>query len=175
MALVFQYGSNMSVVRINAADRLAGDAKPICVARTVETFELVFSVWSHSNECAAADLSPCSTGRNIYGVLYDVPDFLLTRATAKQRGRKSLDAIEGEGTNYVRTTIDLVTNDESPVRAITYLAKERKSDLTTSKAYVDHILAGLKEHNMPADYVQYVLAKIIENNRGLRTELPGVT
>ena len=79
MALVFQYGSNMSVVRLNSDGRLAGDAKAVCVATTVEPFELVFSVWSKSNSCAAADLLPSSAGRNVYGVLYEIPDFLLLR------------------------------------------------------------------------------------------------
>jgi len=46
MALVFQYGSNMSVARLNSDDRLAGDAKVVCVATTIEPFDLVFSVWS---------------------------------------------------------------------------------------------------------------------------------
>ena len=34
MTLVFQYGSNMSVARLNSNDRLDGDAKTIGVART---------------------------------------------------------------------------------------------------------------------------------------------
>lgn len=175
MALVFQYGSNMSVARLNGEDRLTGDAKPICVAKTIEPFELIFSVWSKSNNCAAADLLPSKTGRNIYGVLYEVPDFLLSRDTAKQKSRKSLDAIEGEGTNYVRATIGLIANDGEKARAITYLVKNRQVNLKTSAAYVGHILAGLREHNMPYEYYQYVRSKIIENNGDLRDALPAFT
>jgi hypothetical protein len=36
-------------------------------------------------------------------VVYDVPDFLMARDTAAQRKRKSLDAIEGEGTTTLAT------------------------------------------------------------------------
>ncbi len=172
MALVFQYGSNMSVARLNSEDRLAGDAKPICVARTAEPFELVFSVWSRSNNCAAADLLPSKTGRKIYGVLYEVPEFLLSRDTARRKSRKSLDAIEGEGTNYVRATIKLITHDEVTVSAITYLVKNPQANLKTSVAYVGHILVGLREHRMPEEYRQYVRSKIIENNGELRDALP---
>ena len=43
MAVVFQYGSNMSVRQLNSADRLAGDAKLIGVARTVESYDLAFT------------------------------------------------------------------------------------------------------------------------------------
>lgn len=172
MALVFQYGSNMSVARLNAVDRLAGDAEAICIARTAEPFELVFSVWSKSNSCAAADLLPNKAGRSIYGVLYEIPEFLIFRDTAKQRNRKSLDAIEGEGANYVRTTIGLITNDGEPVSAITYIVKNRQPNLKTSAAYVTHILTGLREHGMPAEYCQYVRSKIIENNGELSESLP---
>ena len=171
MALVFQYGSNMSVARFNGEDRLAGDAKTICVARTAEPFELAFSVWSNSNSCAAADLLPSKTGRNIYGVLYEVPEYLMSRDAAKRSGRRSLDAIEGEGKNYVRATINLTTNDEATVSAITYLVKTPQINLKTSAAYVGHILAGLREHNIPEEYRQYVRSKIIENNGELRDDL----
>ena len=175
MALVFQYGSNMSVARLNGDDRLAGDATPVCVAMTVEHFELVFSVWSRSNNCAAADLLPSDAGRTVYGVLYEIPDFLLSRETAKERDRKSLDAIEGEGKNYVRSTIEVITNNGATVSAITYVVKNRQTNLKTSAAYVSHILDGLNEHNLPAEYCLYVRAKIVENNGDLVNALPVLT
>src|SRR6185295_14398140 len=146
MALVFQYGSNMSAARLNSAKRLAGDARTICVAKTVEYFELVFSVLSKSNNCAAADLLLSKAGRNIYGVLYEIPEFLLSRDAAKRKSRKSLDAIEGEDRNYVRTEIDVITDNGATVRAITYLGKNPQANLKTSAGYVGHILAGLLEH-----------------------------
>jgi len=171
MALVFHYGSNMSLARLNHADRLAGDAKAIGIARTVEPFELVFTVWSKTNACAAANIVPSQTGRSIYGVVYDIPDFLLSRDSAKDHNRKSLDAIEGEGTNYVRKTIELVKTDGSKLSAITYVVKDRKTDLKTSLSYVQHILDGLKEHDIPEEYRRYVVSRIIENNRKLEKEM----
>lgn len=168
MALIFQYGSNMSTARLNSAERLVGDAKLIGVARTVVPFEFGFTVWSGGNGCAAADLVPTEKGRSIYGVLYEVPDFLLSCDTAAARGRKSFDEIEGE---YVRTPVELITIDGSQVQAITYLVRERVPDLKTSLAYVSHILLGLQEHSMPEDYCQYVLSKIVENNPELTGQL----
>ena len=85
--------------------------------------------------------------------------------------RKSFDAIEGEGTNYVRTRIDLVKADESKFAAVTYVGRDSKANLLTSLAYVQHILAGLKEHGMPREYCQYVRSRIIENNRELAQAL----
>jgi len=165
MALVFQYGSNMSTARLNSAERLVGDARLIGVARTVATFEFGFTVWSGGNGCAAADLVPTDKGRSIYGVLYEVPDFLLSRDTAEARGRKSFDAIEGE---YVRTPVELIAGDGSQVQAITYLVRERQPNLKTSLAYVSHILAGLREHGIPEEYCAYIRSKIVENNLELK-------
>lgn len=162
----------MSVARLNGRDRLAGAAKVICVAMTAESFEFVFSVWSKSNNCAAADLLLSKTGRNIYGVLYDVPDFLLSRDSAKPR--KSLDEIEGEGTNYDRKKIDLIKNDGAHVHAVTYLVKNPQANLKTSADYVRHILAGLQEHSIPAEYCQYVRSRIIENNRELINNIEAI-
>jgi AIG2-like family len=170
MAVVFQYGSNMSVRRINSKDRLGGAAKLIGAGRTVEPYELAFTVWSRTNNCAAADLIPTDAGRSIHGVLYDIPDCLLSRDTAKER--RSLDPIEGEGGNYNRKHIEVVKPDGQKFMVLTYVLRNRKLGLKTSLAYVRHILCGLKEHDLPEDYFRYVLSRIIENNSELLPSLP---
>jgi hypothetical protein len=88
MALVFQYGSNARSERLNANDRLCGDARPVGIAHTQDYYELDFTVWSKKNKCAAADIVPGS-GRKIWGVLYEIPDYLIRRETSGKR--KSLD------------------------------------------------------------------------------------
>src|SRR5580700_6751212 len=101
VALVFQYGSNCLDSQINSKDRLCGDAQFIDIAETLDDFQLAFDVWSTGRQCAASDIVS-SPGSKVWGVLYDVPDFLIERKTAAAQNRKSLDAIEGEGTNYER-------------------------------------------------------------------------
>ena len=83
-----------------------------------------------------------------------------------------MDAIEGEGVNYDRRNIEVVTSDGQKRMAVTYVVKNRKTHLKTSLAYVRHILCGLKEHDLPEDYFQYVLSRVIENNSELRPSLP---
>jgi cation transport regulator ChaC len=167
MTFVFQYGSNMSSARLNSADRLAGDAKVICVAKTVALYEFAFTVLSKSNKCAAADIVPSLDGQHIYGVLYEVPDFLIYRDSAKANNRNSMDSIEGEGKNYIRQTIELEKMDGSRLNALTYVVKDRRLDIKTSIHYVQHILDGLNENNMPEQYRRYVLRQIIANNSEL--------
>lgn len=171
MTVVFQYGSNMCSARLNSADRLAGDAKVLCVAKTVDLFKFAFTVWSKTNVCAAADIIPSSVGQHIFGVLYEVPDFLISRDSAKVHNRKSMDAIEGEGKNYIQQTIKLEKIDGSEVNALTYVVKDRKNDIKTSMQYVQHILDGLKEHNISEEYHRYVVSQVIANNSDLAQQL----
>ena len=169
MALIFQYGSNMSTERLNSEARLQGDAKYVRNAYTVDDFELDFTVCSKNNRCAAADIV-LGSGRKIWGVLYEIPDYLICRDTSGDR--RSLDKIEGEGKNYRRIPISLKDIDGQPVEAQTYVVlKERDYELQTSLDYVTHILNGLYKHDMPDEYITYVKQRIINNNPSLGTAI----
>jgi len=166
MALIFQYGSNTSTARINAAERLGGDAKVIGLVRTRECFQLEFSVWSRTNGCAAASLAP--GGRQpIWGVLYEIADALVFRGASP---RRTLDQIESEGVNYLRTSIEVLSEPNAARTALTYIAKEPRRDIRTNARYASHVLRGLKEHGAPLDYLHYVRTQIQRNNPAL-TEL----
>lgn len=161
MAFIFQYGSNMSTERLNSVERLNGDASIVGVAKTEQRFEVLFNVWSKTNNCAAASLETVENGVHIYGVVYDVPDYLISRDTSLVAHRKSMDQIEGEGNNYYRTSIALLMHDGRPLTALTYLAKTPKTNIKTSQAYAQHIMVGLSEHKMPADYREYIKTRIV--------------
>lgn len=172
MTIVFQYGSNMRSARLNSVDRLAGDAKVIGIGQTVDLFEFAFTVFSKKNECAAADIVPSKeAGRRIFGVLFEVPEFLIARDSSKTHNRKSMDAIEGEGVNYVRQVIEVERLDGANVKALTYVVKDRRCDIKTSMQYVQHILDGMKENNIPEEYRKYVIAQVIANNSNLAQQL----
>lgn len=168
--LYFAYGSNMDSQRLNGDERLKGDARPLGLMCTQEQFELEFTVRSVTNECAAATLASGS-GRTIWGVLYEVPDWLILRETSSNR--KSLDEIEGEGKNYTRVGIKLDYPNGSPIaeQAITYLAKQPTTGQQTSHDYVHHIICGLREHKAPEEYVGYVKERITTNNPALHDEI----
>ena len=158
----------MSTQRLNGQDRLAGGAKVIGVVQTVEPYELAFTVWSKSNNCAAADIAANPEGRTLYGVLYDIPDALIYRSTAKDIGRRTLDVIEGEGKTYVRKNILVRQDNGSEVQSLTYVAKNRDLSVKTDESYVSHILTGIDEHSLPIEYRKYVLQQVILNNPNLR-------
>jgi hypothetical protein len=168
MALVFQYGSNTSSARLNSEQRLRGDARDLGLVCTEAPFELDFDVWSTRNACAAADIRE-GRGRPIWGVLYEVPDYLIRRETSGKR--RSLDAIEGE--RYGPRVTRVRWPDGTPVagEVITYTVLNPQAGLRTSLKYASHIIAGLREHGATAEYLAYVKQRVIANNPDLKAQV----
>ncbi len=170
MTLVFQYGSNCSESEMNSKTRLCGDAKFIDIAETVDDYELAFDVQSTERGCAASDIVRKAGGK-AWGVLYEVPDYLIHRETAKARKRKSFDQIEGEGKNYKRETIQVRRQNGDIVTALTYSVNNPTTGLMTNKDYVEHIIRGLRDHKVPEGYIAKVKAIAVANNPGIASEL----
>ena len=163
MALVFQYGSNCSDAQMNSLERLRGDARFIGIAQTLEDYRLTFDVWSAGRGCAASNIVP-TAGSTVWGVLYDVPDWLMNRDSARKRQRRSFDSIEGEGSNYRRTQIDVRKSDAQVLTATTYVVIEPRAGLKTNLEYVGHIIRGLRERRIDTAYIETVKAIAAENN-----------
>ncbi len=169
-AVIFQYGSNCLESQINGENRLRGDAKFIGIAHTVEDYQLAFDVLSKNRGCAASDIVP-SVGSKVWGVLYEVPHFLIGRETAREKGRTSLDQIEGEGTNYERRSIHVKSPNGRVRTAITYTVIKPITDAKTNLEYVRHIVLGLREHGIPQEYIDNVKAIACVNNPSITTEV----
>jgi len=170
MTLVFQYGSNCSESQINSKDRLRGDARFVDIAETVEEFELAFDVWAKNRGCAASDIVR-KPGGKVWGVLYEVPDHLIGRKSAKARGRRSFDEIEGECTNYKREMINVRRPTGETVLALTYTVKSPTQGLKTNIDYVSHIVKGLRERKVCDQYIAKVKAIAAANNPGIAAEV----
>ena len=170
MAILFQYGSNCSETQINSPDRLCGDAIFVDIAETVHDYRITFDVFSRKRGCAAADIIP-SPGHKVWGVLYEVPDWLVDRKSAKKRNRKSLDAIEGEGTNYRRIDTDVRRPGGQLIKAVTYVVIDPKPGLQTSLEYVSHIVVGLRDRGVDVAYIDTVKSIAAQNNPGICADL----
>jgi cation transport regulator ChaC len=155
MALVFQYGSNCSDSQINDHTRLRGDGVFAGIAETLNDYQLAFNVHSVNRGCAACDIVS-TPGSKVWGVLYEVPDWLMDRETARARDRKSFDAIEGEGSNYRRTEIEVRRSDGLVLFATTYVVSHPQSGLRTNLEYVSHIIVGLRERGVNSGYIDKV-------------------
>jgi len=72
-----------------------------------------------------------------------------------------------EGPRYEPTTITVRTADGQEVRATTFLVKKdaERDGLWTTKEYVGHIVAGLRQHGAPPDYVEHAITVAVEHNQ----------
>jgi hypothetical protein len=163
MALLFQYGSNCDEDQLNGKDRLNGDARFISIAETVDDFSLVFDVWAKRRGCAAADIVN-TPSHKVWGVLYEVPDYLITRETAHAQGRRAMDDIEGESKVYKRESISVRKPDGQIITALTYRVIAPKDGLQTNIEYVRYIVKGLRDHGVAAEYIDTVKRTAMLNN-----------
>ncbi len=159
--LMFQYGSNCNERRLNCASRLGGMAHDLGLAETTETYDLAFDVWSKTNGCAAGDLvHPESSGRRVWGVLYEIPD----------PGFETLCRIEGP--RYEPQPISVRDQQDVSQEARTFLAKpaDRAIGLWTSAMYVEHIVSGLRTHGAPDPYIDYIIDRAVSTNQVAKEE-----
>jgi hypothetical protein len=167
MPLVFQYGSNCDTGRLNGPKRLAGAAVCLGLAQTSDEYEMAFDVWSDGNGCATADLvSAPGSGLHVWGVLYEIPADRI-RGRKRPDGKKTLEEIEGR--RYEERPIKVRDEDGSEIQepVTTFLVKqdERRQGLWTKPDYVRHIVKGLRDHDIPEEYVQYVIDVAIRTNQ----------
>jgi gamma-glutamylcyclotransferase (GGCT)/AIG2-like uncharacterized protein YtfP len=156
MPLVFQYGSNCLEERLNSPERLGGGARYDGRAQTIGEYEIAFGVWSRGNGCAAADLQTVERKeQHAWGVLYQMTDERLER----------LRQIEGR--RYEEKPIAVRTSAGEIREAKTFLVRptERQQRLWTSGTYVGCIVKGLREHQVPEEYVQQVIDVAIRTNK----------
>jgi hypothetical protein len=154
MALVFQYGSNCTAARLNGPKRLKGHAKDLGRAQTVEDFDIAFDVVSSTNGCAASDLIQ-TPGRKAWGVLYKL-------------SKDAFDELKViEGARYQEKPILVIDKNGKRRKAKTFVVREddRRQDLATSAAYVSWIIYGLREHDIPEDWISHVFNVAVETNQ----------
>jgi hypothetical protein len=167
MTLLFQYGSNCDERRLNNKERLDGAAQNGALAETVDEYDLAFSVWSNGNQCAAGNLiQGHGTGRHALGILYQVRTDRIRGQHSE--GKKTMTSIEGR--NYEEHPIKVRTLDGTIHDAITFLVKPeaRQVGIATSSAYVKHIVDGLREHNAPQAYIEYVIDRALATNQAVQ-------
>jgi cation transport regulator ChaC len=134
----FAYGSNMSREQVRHRAGEPAEEKP---AR-LENFELKFDKVARGGtgnaNIAAAE------GRVVHGVLY--------RLTEQQL--KALDRFEGVPEHYRRSEVNVLDAEGRKIAAQVYLARKVRRGLKPDRGYLQRIIEGAVEHNLPEDYIQ---------------------
>ena len=143
----FAYGSNMST-RI-MRDWAAGFE--VIGAARLHDYRLAFTRPSERWGGAAADVV-VATGQVVWGVLYDID-----QNTLEQLNKK-----EGLGVAYRHLDCKVACVDDQAYAALTYsIISKADSELFPSLAYKTVILEGAVEHHLPAAYIAWLEALVI--------------
>lgn len=138
----FGYGSNMASSQMAA---FCPTGQVIGVAKLAD-YRLAFTRQSQRWDCAAADVV-ASPGDVVWGVLYRIDDACL----------QGLNEKESLGIGYRHLNCHVVTVDGTAYAALTYEVIDKLTpEGQPSPAYLDTIIAGAMEANLPDDYVAHL-------------------
>jgi hypothetical protein len=65
-----------------------------------------------------------------------------------------LDRAEGVGKGYAEKDVLLTAQDGSLISAVTYIATKINESLKPYTWYVNHVLVGAREAQLPQDYIE---------------------
>lgn len=136
----FAYGSNMSLRRLR-------DRVPSAVmvgAAILEHHRLVFHKRGMDGSAKCDVVPSTAPGDCVHGVLFDLDEDHI----------RLLDMAEGNGFAYIRKTVETACKGGLRRRAECYFAIDTQSGMTPYEWYLDHIIVGALEANLPGWYVQ---------------------
>lgn len=136
----FAYGSNMSSPRLKA--RLP-EAKPLGHGMA-SGFEVIFHKRGFVDGSGKCGLIHCDREQAVvHGVVFELP----------VSTKPSLDRIEGVGHGYdcIELSVQHFTLGTIPCQS--YLATALDESLLPYDWYLEHVMAGAREHELPGDYL----------------------
>jgi len=147
--LYFAYGSNMS--RRQMRERCP-DHQCLGIA-VLPDHALCFPRFSTNRLCGVAGLAP-RAGSEVWGVVYRLNE----RDLAALDKREGYDPSKPPHVNrYNRQTVRVLMNG-NPFDCITYFARSEPGRHVPSTEYLQAIVTGAEENDLPADYVAILRA-----------------
>jgi len=84
-----------------------------------------------------------STGDTVWAVLYEIDS-------------AELDKLDKAERRYTRISLDVITDQDSLVKAWLYVSSELTEDARPYDWYKELMVKGAREHGLPASYVTYL-------------------
>lgn len=136
--IAFAYGSNMSTARLRER---CPSAKPLGVAELIG-FELRWHKRSADGSGKCDIVAGATPETRVLGVLYEIAS----------KEKSELDRAEGLGNGYAEIEVEVISKG-SPARAKAYQATAVQQDPIPYSWYRELVVAGAKEHGLPAAYI----------------------
>ena len=141
--IYFAYGANLDR---NGMDNRCPGNKPLCRA-VLKNYRLMFK--------SVADIEE-AVNHNVHGALYEITKEHL----------RSLDRFEGYPRLYIRKTVPVITEDGREIKAIIYQMNDRNSYSSPYRGYLNTILSGCQQWQLPEEYIQYIVTRAQEPDFG---------
>jgi len=141
--IYFAYGANLN--REGMENRCPGN-KPLCRA-VLKNYRLMFK--------SVADIEE-AVNHNVHGALYEITKEHL----------RSLDRFEGYPRLYIRNTVPVITEDGREVNAVVYQMNDRNQYSRPYRGYLNTILSGCQQWQLPEEYIQYIVTRATEPDFG---------
>ena len=141
--VTFAYGSNMLTRRIKAR---CLSATPLGIAR-LDGHELRWHKRSRDDSGKCDVVESATAGAVVFGVLFRI----------EKAEERALDKAEGVGRGYEKRTATVTCSGE-PHSASVYFATDIEDSLKPYTWYKALVVAGAKEHCLPAAYVAHLEA-----------------
>lgn len=140
--LIFAYGSNISVKRLQAR---TPSARPQGMA-TLPGYRLLFHQLGGdgSGKCHIAQTG--LAGDKVIGMIYEL----------SPAEKPILDRFEGLGQRYSEQELRLIGADSIEVAATAYLGLHIRDGLKPFHWYKEHVLRGAREHAFPQPYIAMI-------------------
>ncbi len=140
MAYYFAYGSNMSSRQMS--ERLACDQLTIIGRARLQGYQLVFDKISRDGT-GKANLTKDDSGE-VWGVVYQLTDEQMS----------DLDDFEA---GYSREKVEVILDDGQRLEVDTYISSRRNPSLRPHIDYVQTIVSGAQENELPEEYILHIL------------------
>jgi len=139
----FSYGSNMSTRRLKnrIGDFLDYGRGELFGHR------LTFDKYSFNDGTGKCDAEfTANPNDSVHGVIFEI----------SEDAKAILDEFEGLGKGYRDKIVRVETPEGHRIRALTYVAIEKRKGLKPLKEYKDHVLTGAYEHALPDTYIRKI-------------------
>ena len=143
MPIYFAYGSNMFTKRLNASDR-SPEARFICSGH-IHGHALKFHKRGADGSGKANAIRTENQDDIVYGALFEIGG----------ANKSQLAKAEGVGKGYQECGVNVILPDKR-ITAISFIADPDaiQDDLKPFDWYLDLVIAGAREHKLPANYIE---------------------
>ncbi|MFC1587856.1 gamma-glutamylcyclotransferase family protein [Planctomycetota bacterium] len=137
----FGYGSNLSLEQMKERCKNSELIGKACLYG----FQLDFNCYSRSWEGGVADVVSRKDS-SVWGLTYKISEADL----------QSLDRYEGHPNLYRREILEIVTGNETALKAWVYTVVDKKNYIAPTNKYINIIKAAAVRYDFPDDYILFI-------------------